>query len=127
MGQKGSLGIYRLAWGLQTLTPSEPFSTASAFNGSYRKIIVFLTDGANTLNRWTNVAADIDARMSLVCTEIKSKGIDLYTIGLVSANMSVLTPCATNPSMSFQVTDPTKIPDLFDLISQQMVAIRLTK
>ncbi len=120
-------GTIGLAWGLQTLTPGEPFGTASAFGSEYRKIIVFLIDGANTKNRWTTDAATIDQRMLLICTEIKNKGIDLYTIGLVSANMNVLTPCASNPSMAYQVTDPNKIPDLFDVISQKMVAVRLTK
>ena len=65
--------------------------------------------------------------MLATCAEIKSKGVELITIGLVSANMSVLTPCASRPDMAYQVTDPTRIPDLFDLISQQFVGVRLTK
>ena len=120
-------GTIGLAWGLQMLTPGDPYGAAAAFGGGVRKIIIFLTDGANTQNRWTNVATDIDARMLMVCNEIRNKGVELFTIGLVSANMSVLTPCASNPAKSFQVTDPTKIPDLFDLISQKLVSVRLSK
>lgn len=120
-------GTIGLAWGLQMLTPGEPFSAASAFGGGARKIMVFLTDGANTRNRWTSIPADIDARMLATCAEIRNKGVELYAIGLVDANMSVLNACATNPGMAFQVTDPTKIPDLFDLISQKYVGVRLTK
>ena len=127
MAPNGSTnGTIGLAWGLQALTPGEPFSTAASF-GSVRKIIVFLTDGANTQNRWTTTPALIDARMLAACTEIKANNIELFTIGLVDANMSVLTPCATNASMAFQVTDPSRIPDLFDLVSQQFVGIRLTQ
>lgn len=120
-------GTIGLAWGLQMLTPGDPWGTASAFGGGPRKIIVFLTDGANTRNRTTDEAADIDARMSLVCSEIKSKGVELFTIGLMDANMAVLTPCAGSPQMSFQVTSPGNIPDLFELLSQQLVTVRITK
>ena len=128
MAPNGSTnGTIGLVWGLQMLTPGDPWGAASSFGGSARKIIVFLTDGANTQNRYTTVPADIDARMSLVCSEIRNKGVDLFTIGLMDANMSVLTPCATNPQMSFQVSNPAQIPDLFDMISQQVVLLRLTK
>lgn len=119
-------GTVGLVWGLHMLTPGDPFGAAANF-GSVRKVIVFLTDGANTQSRYSSVAADIDARMALACSEIKSKGVELFTIGLMDANMSVLTPCATSSQMAFQVSNPSEIPDLFDMISQQLVLVRLTK
>lgn len=119
-------GTVGLVWGLHMLTPGDPFGAAANF-GSVRKVIVFLTDGANTQSRYSSVAADIDARMALACSEIKSRGVELFTIGLMDANMSVLTPCATSSQMAFQVSNPSEIPDLFDMISQQLVLVRLTK
>jgi hypothetical protein len=52
-----------LAWGLAALTPGAPLSgIARAPNSRLQKIIVFLTDGINTENRWTNDANQIDQR-----------------------------------------------------------------
>ena len=50
-----------LAWGFQLLSPVEPFN-APAPAPDLDKVIVLMTDGENTQNRWTSSASSIDAR-----------------------------------------------------------------
>jgi hypothetical protein len=116
-----------LAWGLQMLSPGDPFNVATPFGSNYTKIIVFVTDGLNTQNRWTSNPDDIDARTQLVCSNIKAKGIVLYTVGVMDENTNLLTNCASAPSKHFFAPTADKIPDLFDMISSDLVAVRLIR
>jgi hypothetical protein len=116
-----------LAWGLQMLTPGEPFNVGTPFGGGYTKIMVFVTDGLNTQNRSTTNAAEMDARTQLVCNNIKSKGVTLYTIGVIDENASLLTNCASSPSKHYFAPSADQIPDLFDLISGDLVNVRLIR
>ena len=50
-----------LAWGFQTLSPVAPFN-APAPAPDLDKVIILLTDGENTQNRWSSSASAIDAR-----------------------------------------------------------------
>ena len=45
-----------------------------------RQIIILLTDGLNTQNRWYSDQASIDARQKILCTNIKAAEITLHTI-----------------------------------------------
>jgi Mg-chelatase subunit ChlD len=116
-----------LAWGLQMLTPSPPFNNATLFNSGTQKVLVFLTDGLSTQNRWTNNAAAIDARATLACAAIRAKNIKIYSIGLMQENATLLTNCASTPANHFFVANPTQIPDLFDMIANDMITLRLSK
>ncbi|MBN8964550.1 MAG: pilus assembly protein TadG, partial [Rhizobiales bacterium] len=59
-----------LAWGFQLLSPVEPFN-APAPEADLDKVIVILTDGENTQNRWSTSATSIDARTEKVYQNIK--------------------------------------------------------
>jgi len=50
-----------LSWAFQLLSPNEPFN-APATATDLDKVIVLMTDGENTQNRWTSSASSIDAR-----------------------------------------------------------------
>ncbi len=114
-----------LAWGLQILTPGEPFNSATPFGGGYTKVMVFLTDGLNTQNRWTTNSNDIDARTRLACNSVKSKGVILYTIGVMDEDRALLESCASTPSKHYFAPDSTQIPDLFDMIANDLITVRL--
>ena len=52
-----------VAWGMAVLSSKEPFTEGVApATKDVTKIIVLMTDGDNTENRWTSNASDIDAR-----------------------------------------------------------------
>ncbi len=116
-----------LAWGLQVLSPGAPFGNATPFNSAYTKIMVFLTDGLNTRSRWSSDPVQMDLRTQAACDSIKSKNILLYTIGVIDENKQLLTNCASAPSKHFYASTADQIPDLFEMISGDLVAVRLIR
>jgi hypothetical protein len=117
-----------LAWGLNTLTKDAPMSgTAEAPRPNLKKHIVFLTDGENTVNRWTTTPSLIDGRTSLICDEIKKASITIHAVRLVEGNETLLKNCASDPSLYHSVTSATDLTPIFDKIAKQIVAMRLSR
>jgi Flp pilus assembly protein TadG len=76
-----------LSWGWDSLTQGAPLNApAEDPKFVYTKVIIFLTDGDNTQNRWTTTQSQVDARMTVACTNAKAANITIYTI-LVLAGM----------------------------------------
>ncbi|HEX8666545.1 MAG TPA: TadE/TadG family type IV pilus assembly protein [Beijerinckiaceae bacterium] len=116
-----------LAWGLSVLTPGAPLSgIARAPSARVQKIIVFLTDGLNTENRWTKTASDIDKRTEKLCNEVKSAKIRLYTIRVIEGNENLLRDCATSKSMYFSVNQASELKEVFDKIAADLTTLRLS-
>ncbi len=46
----------------------------------YTDVIILLTDGLNTQNRWNSTQTDIDDRQAITCANIKAANVDLNTI-----------------------------------------------
>ncbi len=90
----------QMAW--QTLTPGAPFN-APAPAIDLDKVIVLLTDGENTKNRWTSSSSSIDSRTEKACANAKAANIRIYTVRVIEGNASLLRDCATSPSMYYDV------------------------
>jgi Flp pilus assembly protein TadG len=89
-----------LVWGWQALTQSAPLN-APAPPANTQKIIILLTDGLNTQDRWSSTQSYIDAREQLLCTNIKNAGITIYTYWSCPAiRRSCRTAPATRPNIS---------------------------
>ena len=120
-----------LEWAWHSLTPNTPFTEAGTANSDLDKVIVALTDGENTKNRWwgDGVHSDsrIDARTSLACTNIKAAGIKLYTIRVIEGNATLLRDCATNPSMYYDVQQASQLDSVFRTIAEKLANLRLSK
>src|SRR5262249_13549024 len=74
-----------LVWGWQSLTQGDPLNApAQDPNYKYQNIIILLTDGLNTQDRWygdgSNPSSQVDNRMRLTCTNIKNAKITLYAV-----------------------------------------------
>ena len=78
-----------LAWGFQLLSPNEPFN-APAPARDLDKVIVLMTDGENTQNRWTSSATSIDARTQKACDNVKAAHIKLYTVRVIDGDVTLL-------------------------------------
>ena len=61
-------------WGWHALTANAPLSQAAAPAPDLDKVVVVLTDGQNTQNRWWGQSQQwrIDARTEAVCTNMKA-------------------------------------------------------
>lgn len=116
-----------LSWAFHALTASDPLANALPAGPGLDKVIILLTDGDNTQNRWTNNQADIDARTQATCTAVKNANIKLYTIRVIDGNASLLQSCATNPSMYYNVQNASELNAVFVTIAQNLANLRLAK
>jgi Flp pilus assembly protein TadG len=91
-----------LAWGWETLAPSGLFG-APAESPDLDKVLIMLTDGLNTQNRWTTSQSSIDSRTATICNNIKASNIRIYTVRVIDGDADLLRNCATKPEMFYDV------------------------
>jgi Flp pilus assembly protein TadG len=115
-----------LAWGWQTLTASAPFNAPAAAT-DLDKVIILLTDGENTENRWTTSATSINARTTTICTNIKAANIRIYAVRVIDGNASLLQSCATNPNMYYDVQQASQLDGVFTSIAQNLANLRIAQ
>ncbi len=119
-----------LAWGWQTLT-NAPF-TIPAFDPAfkYKQVIILLSDGLNTQDRWYTSAASIDARQAITCSNVKATGVIVYTVQ-VNTNgdptSTVLKNCATDASKFFMLTSGSQIITTFQQIATELANMHLSQ
>lgn len=116
-----------LVWGWHALTPNSPLTEGTIPSPETDKVIVLLTDGNNTRNRWTSNQADIDARTKKVCDNVKAAGIKLYTVRVINGNTSLLQQCATKPDMFFNVQSASQLNAVFAQIAKSLANLRIAK
>ena len=115
-----------LAWGFQLLSPNEPFN-APAPAPDLDKVIVLMTDGVNTQNRWTSTASSIDARTQKACDNIKAANIKVYTVRVIDGDATLLQGCATKPTMYYDVQAASQLNSVFSSIAQNLANLRITQ
>ena len=74
-----------MAWAWQTLSDVAPMNAPEPAP-DLDKVIVLLTDGDNTQNRFTSSTSAIDARTEKVCTNAKAANIKVYTVRVIDGN-----------------------------------------
>ncbi|MCZ7660630.1 MAG: VWA domain-containing protein [Xanthobacteraceae bacterium] len=116
-----------LVWGWHALTANSPFPQGSAPAPDLDKVVVMLTDGQNTRNRWTTSQSSIDARMQLACDNAKAAGIRIYTVRVIDGNASLLRGCASSPSMYYNVQQASELSSVFSSIAQNLANLRISK
>jgi Flp pilus assembly protein TadG len=85
-----------------SLVGGGPFPTPPVIDGNYQysKVIILLTDGLNTQNRWYNQQSQIDTRQQMTCNNINAAGITLYTVQVNTRGdptSQLLRNCAGSP------------------------------
>jgi Flp pilus assembly protein TadG len=115
-----------LAWGFQLISPVEPFN-APAPAPDLDKVIVLMTDGENTQNRWSSSASAIDARTSKACDNVKAANIKLYTVRVIDGDIALLKGCASKPTMFYDVQQAIQLTSVFSSIAQNLANLRITQ
>ena len=77
-----------------------PFTIpAKDSNYSYIDVIILLTDGLNTQNRFSgdgfNHSIEVDGRQQILCTNIKSAGVMVFAIQVATSNEPISTVTKT--------------------------------
>jgi Flp pilus assembly protein TadG len=116
-----------LVWGWHALTSNVPFTNAVAPAPDLDKVIILLTDGQNTQNRWTTSQSSIDARTAIACTNVKAANIKLYTVRVIDGNATLLRNCATNTNMYYNVQQADQLNGVFSSIAQTLASLRLSQ
>ncbi|MEA2990896.1 MAG: hypothetical protein QOG83_3607 [Alphaproteobacteria bacterium] len=114
----------QMAW--QTLSPVAPFSAPSPAP-DLDKVLILLTDGDNTQNRWSSTQSVIDARTQKVCDNAKADNIKVYTVRVINGNASLLQSCATKPEMYYDVQQASQLNSVFSSIAQKLANLRISK
>lgn len=117
-----------LVWGWQALTTGTPLNAPALDpNYQYQQVIILLTDGLNTQNRWTTSQSSIDSRMQKACTNAKADGITLYTVLVMEGNAALLQGCASDSDKYFKLTSADQIITTFETIGTNLSKLRLAK
>jgi Flp pilus assembly protein TadG len=119
-----------LQWGWQSLTAA-PFTVPPKDpNYQYKDIIILLTDGLNTQDRWYTSQSAIDARQSIACTNMKANGITVYTVQVNTGGdptSSLLQSCASDINKFFLLTSANQIITTFGTIGTSLQQLYLSK
>ena len=117
-----------LQMGWQSLTAA-PFTVPDEDpNYQYHHVIILLTDGLNTQDRWYSDASSIDAREETTCGNIKTAGITLYAVQVNTggdATSTLLQNCASDSSKFFLLTSADQIITTFTQIGTALSDLRL--
>lgn len=144
-----------LAWGQRVLSPQPPYTDATPYKTpGVTKVVMLLTDGENVVYGASNTpqksdytsygylasgrfgssnqaaaARNVDGWTKDVCTQLKSQGVQIYTMVLqadTAANRSLYSACASDPSDYYAVEDPAKLPNVFQTIAHKFSRLQLT-
>ena len=127
-----------LQLGWQSLVGGGVFPAPPAMdpNYQYSQIIILLTDGLNTQDRWYTSQSSIDARQQLTCNNVNAAKITLYTIQVNtdgSPTSSLLQNCAGSPgkypnsSKFFLLTSSSQIVTTFQQIATNLSNLRIAQ
>jgi hypothetical protein len=120
-----------LQLGWMSLVGGGPFTVPAMQSGyTYSQVIILLTDGLNTQDRWYTSQSSIDARQTLTCNNIKSSGITLYTIQVNTGGdptSSLLQSCASTSDKFYLLTSASQIVTAFTAIGSNLTQLRVAK
>jgi Flp pilus assembly protein TadG len=144
------------AWGWNLLSPSGPFSDGVAYNTpKLTKIAIIMTDGDNVMSSTSNSnsstynalgyiwqgrlgmtsgsdsarATRMDQRLALLCTNMKARGIVIYTIRVevTTGSSALLQGCATSPDKFYDVQNASQLNNVFQTIAGEIANLRISR
>jgi len=140
-----------LAWGWQSLLTTGPIAApAEDSNYTYNRVIIILSDGLNTQDRWpaygdgntqnnnSSGTGYIDARQELLCKNLKAQtdpktNLPMYTVYTIQVDTDgegtsqVLSDCASDPSKFFKLTSSSQIVTTFNTIGTALSELRVAR
>lgn len=153
---KGNTNIAEgVMWGWRSLSPDAPFALGRPYNiASNDKILVLMTDGANTYSAYSNhnkssygaqgygasnrlgttytsagYLAQMNNKTLAACANAKAAGLKIYTVAFRLQNdptaLSVLQGCASQASMAFQAADGNALIAAFERIGTEISKLRV--
>jgi Flp pilus assembly protein TadG len=126
-----------LVWAWQSLVGGGPFTVpAKDPNYKYQDIIILMSDGLNTQDRWYSQQTPIDNRMyntgngSGTCANIKASGVTIYTIHVNTdgdPKSTLLQNCASSSDKFWMITSANDLIGIFTTIGTNLTKLRVAK
>lgn len=129
-----------LVWGWQSLVGGGPLNApAKSSSYTYSEVIVLMSDGLNTLDRWygdgSNTNTSVDRRMYEsstlgTCANIKAAGITIYTVHVNTDGdpmSTLLKNCASTADKFWMVTSANELGTVFNTIGTALSNLRVAK
>jgi Flp pilus assembly protein TadG len=130
-----------LVHGWQSLVGGGPYPTPPAKDPkyTYQEVIVLMSDGLNTLDRWygngmsTNTSVDkrmVDTDGTGTCANVKAAGITIYTVHVNTDGdpmSTLLQNCASGPDKFWMVTSGSGLGQVFNQIGTALSQLRVAK
>jgi Flp pilus assembly protein TadG len=133
-----------LVWGWLSLVGGGPLTApAKDANYKYSDVIILMSDGLNTQDRWYTSQTSIDKRMydssnsgAGTCANIKNAGVTIYTIQVNTGGdptSTLLQNCAggpdkfSDPTKFYMVTTSSGLGSVFAAIGTNLTKLRVAK
>jgi hypothetical protein len=126
-----------LVWAWLSLAGGGPLTApAKDPNYQYQQVIILLSDGLNTEDRWYVAQTPIDNRMyqtgngTGTCANIKAAGITIYAIQVNTGGdptSTLLQNCASDPKKFFLLTSANQMVSTFNQIGTNLANLRIAK
>jgi hypothetical protein len=120
-----------LQLGWQSLVGGGPFTVpAKDPNYKYTDVIILMTDGLNTQNRWYTSQTSIDTRQAATCANVKASGVVLYTVQVNTGGdptSTLLKNCATDSTKFFLLTSANQMVSAFTQIGTALSNLRIAE
>ena len=126
-----------LVWAWQSLVGGGPLTAPPKdSNYTYQEIIILMSDGLNTADRWYNSQTPVDNRMyqtgngSGTCANIKASGVTIYTIHVNTGGdpmSTLLQNCASDSSKFWMITNANDLNTVFNKIGTNLTQLRVAK
>ncbi len=117
-----------LQMGWQSLTAA-PFTIPEKDpNYQYKEIVIILSDGLNTEDRWYTSASSIDAREKKACDNMKAADITIYSIQVNTGGdptSAILQDCASDTGKFYLLTSSDAIVTTFGQIATALTNLRI--
>jgi hypothetical protein len=123
-----------LVWAWLSLVGGGPLTApAKDSNYQYQDVIILMSDGLNTQDRWYTNQNQIDNRMSDsagngTCANIKAAGITIYTIQVNTGGdpmSTLLKNCASSTDKFWMVTASSGLGTVFNQIGTNLTKLRV--
>ncbi|OJY05430.1 MAG: hypothetical protein BGP04_08565 [Rhizobiales bacterium 62-17] len=123
-----------IAWAWQSLTTGAPLNAPAKDEAyKYTDVIIILSDGLNTRDRWDGNGRDyspeVDARQKPLCDAIKKTGVVIYSVQVNTNNdptAEALKYCASDPAKFVMLTTADQIITTFESIGASLSQLRLS-
>lgn len=134
-GTNQPIGMHWAWMSLQTGVPLN--APAKDANYGYSDVIILMSDGLNTINRWygngQNQSPQVDERQTLLCNNIKNTALNgkttVFTIHVNTdgdPESAILKACA-DPGNYYYATNTTAMANAFSAIGASLSKLRLAK